>query len=125
MALFAHDFITCLLIGGENLLLFNCFYYSLCVCGVDCASLCLYLGHTHIRTNPFRIHELYGCANRSRNTLIVTANSAPHVLCLPGVLFHKVLVVHFAPLKREIRVIIDNTSSRNTKTVYNQFLFVF
>lgn len=45
MTLFAHDFITCLLIGRENLLLFNCFY-SLCVCGLT-VLLSVYLaGHT-------------------------------------------------------------------------------
>lgn len=75
MVLFAHDFITCLLIGRENLLLFNCFYS--CACFVSCIVVVIAAAVTCDSNkqskwmNFVELWEDINCNNK---------HSAPHVL---------------------------------------------
>lgn len=91
IALFAHDFITCLLIGRENLLLFNCFYS--CVCAILYCCLCALSLHLYMKCILIQ--------NRNSlewKVLIEIANIANH-MC-----FQRSLSVYFALMGYEISV---------------------
>lgn len=109
MALFAQDFITCPLIGRENLLLFNCFYC--CACAVFCYfhfALHIQWATVQLIRPMWRGLKGINCNNKHRATCA-----------------QKVLVGHFAPMtKRDSHFVTPISQAFGYRFFFSFFLLI-